>query len=171
VLARQRGCGSNRFGFGASMACLGVLASTVVAAQGTTSNPDQAVAAVAGRETSSPEQSAEKHLRERVTAYWKARMTMNLQSCLPFYEKAFRSRYTPDSFARDFRRLNRFAPEFLGVDSIAFDESGARATVRTRLRTKVPGVGDQEIVASVEEVWLLEDGEWWKAAEPLLPQV
>lgn len=125
----------------------------------------------AGPKQAGAASSVEQRVRDRISAYWKARMTMNLAACFPFYESAFRAKHTPESFARDFRRLNRFAPEFQGVEAVSFDAAGVRATVKVKLKTKVDALEGQELVAAVEEAWVLENGEWWKAAEPLLPQI
>jgi hypothetical protein len=114
--------------------------------------------------------AAEKQVRDRVTAYWKTRMTLNLHEYYAYYEPAFRAKYTPNTFARDFRRLNRFAPEFLGIESIAFDPSGKKATVKVKLRTRPDVLGGKEFEAAVDESWLLQDGTWWRAAEALLPE-
>ena len=94
---------------------------------------------------------------------------MNLQSVQPFYEPDFRAKYPPDVFARDFRRLNRFAPEFMGVEGVAVD--GKKAMVKVKLRTKPDVLQGQELVSVVEEVWLSVDGGWYRQAEPLLPNI
>jgi hypothetical protein len=113
----------------------------------------------------------EKALRDRVTEYWKIRATSNLHACYPFYEASFRSKYTPDQFATDFRRLNRFAPEFLGIDGVILDPSGAKATVKVKLRTRPDVLQGQELISSVEETWLVEDGIWNKAGELTFPNI
>ena len=112
---------------------------------------------------------AEKAVRARVEEYWKARSTMNLQNVQPFYEPDFRTKYSPDAFARDFRRLNRFAPEFLGIESVVVD--GKKATAKVKLRTKPDVLQGQELISVVEEVWLNLDGGWFRQAEALLPNI
>ena len=132
-----------------------------------------AVLLVAGASAwAAPDRSArEKALRDRVTAYWQARTRTDLHAAYPFYEPAFRAQYSEDAFARNFRRLNRFAPEFLGIEGVAIDEEGPRAVVRIKLRS-TPGVLDgQELLSVTEETWLLQDGTWWKQGEALLPNV
>jgi hypothetical protein len=114
---------------------------------------------------------AEQALRARVAEYWKVRETTNLQNAYPFYEPDFRKKFTADTFARDFRRLNRFAPEFVGVDALTLDPSGTHAQVKVKLRTKPDVLGGQELISVTEESWVLADGEWWKAAEPMLPSL
>jgi hypothetical protein len=112
----------------------------------------------------------EAKLKARVTEYWKQRMTLDLTRIFPFYEKSFRSSMTPEKFAADFRRLNRFAPEFLGIDEVRFD-TPAKATLRVKLRTKPSVLDGQELVTSTEEVWVLEDGQWFKASESMMPNI
>jgi hypothetical protein len=119
----------------------------------------------------SPASPAEKAIRERVEQYWKARATMNLQSVHSFYEPEFRTKYTADAFARDFRRLNRFAPEFQGVEAVTVDASGKTATVKVKLRTTPDILQGQELISVVEEVWLNVDGGWFKQSESLLPNI
>jgi hypothetical protein len=112
---------------------------------------------------------AEKAVAQRVTEYWKARATMNLQAVYPFYEPDFRSKFTAEVFARDFRRLNRFAPEFMGVEGVAID--GKKATVKVKLKTKPDVLMGQELVSVVDEVWLEQAGTWYRAAEAMLPNI
>lgn len=116
-----------------------------------------------------PASEAEKAVRARVEEYWKVRATMNLQNLQPFYEPAFRTKYAPDVFARDFRRLNRFAPEFMGVEGVGID--GNKATVKVKLRTKPDVLQGQELISVVEEVWLNVDGGWFRQSEALLPNI
>lgn len=111
----------------------------------------------------------EKAVAQRVTEYWKARATMNLQAVYPFYEPDFRAKFTAEAFARDFRRLNRFAPEFMGVEGVAID--GKKATVKVKLKTKPDVLMGQELVSVVDEVWLDQQGTWYRAAEAMLPNI
>lgn len=127
-----------------------------------------ASAAVAGAAPAAPSE-AEKVVAQRVTEYWKARATMNLQAVYPFYEPDFRSKFSAEVFARDFRRLNRFAPEFMGVEGIAID--GKKATVKVKLKTKPDVLMGQELVSVVDEVWLDQEGTWYRAAEATLPNI
>lgn len=110
----------------------------------------------------------EAKVKARATEYWKQRMTLDLGSILPFYESSFRSSLTPQKFAVDFQRLNRFKPEFLGIDGVRLD-SPTKATIKVKLRTKVQALDGAELVSSTEEVWVLEKGQWYKAAEPMVP--
>jgi hypothetical protein len=112
----------------------------------------------------------EAKLEARVTEYWKMRMTQDLSTVLPFYEKSFRSSQSPERFAADFRRLKRFEPEFLGIDGVRF-ETAAKATLHIKLRTKPSVLDGAELVTSTAETWVLEDGEWYKAAESMLPAI
>ena len=128
-----------------------------------------AASATAAQAAKPAANGADQAVRQRVEEYWKARSTMNLQSVQPFYEPDFRAKYSPDVFARDFRRLNRFAPEFIGVEGVAVD--GKKAMVKVKLRTRPDVLQGQELVSVVEEVWLSVDGGWYRQAEPLLPNI
>ena len=112
----------------------------------------------------------EAKLKARVNEYWKQRMTLDLATILPFYEKSFRDSTTKEKFAADFRRLNRFAPQFLGIDGVRFD-TPAKATLKVKLRTTPSVLDGQELVTSTDEVWVLEDGQWYKAAESMMPNI
>lgn len=120
---------------------------------------------------SKTETAAEQALRNRVTEYWATRRAANLHASYPFYEAAFRTKYTADQFARDFRRLNRFAPELVGIESITVDPSGNKAVVRVKLRAKVDVLDGRELDSVIAEDWLLEEGNWVRAGEPLLPNI
>jgi hypothetical protein len=141
-----------------SRSARGVVAALLVAAAAT----------VAPAAPAAPSE-AEKAVSLRVTEYWKARATMNLQAVYPFYESDFRAKYSADVFARDFRRLNRFAPEFQGIEKVAVE--GQKATVKVKLKTKPDVLMGQELVSVVDEVWVSQDGSWYRAAEALLPNI
>jgi hypothetical protein len=132
--------------------------------------PSPAVADAATPASGKPAEQ-EKAVRERASAYWGQRAATNLHACYPFYEASFRSKYTADQFAVEFRRLNRFAPEFMGIDGVTIDPSGAKATVKVKLRTHPDVLQGQELVSSVEDVWLLENGVWNKAGELTFPNI
>jgi len=116
-------------------------------------------------------EATEKGLRERVSAYWTTRQSLNLHECYRYYERAFRETYTADSFAKNFRRLNRFAPEFVGVEAVAIQESGKKATVKVKLRTEPDVLEGQEFITVHEETWIWEEGDWWKGSEPVMPSL
>lgn len=146
------------------------------AAQATKAKPKPAAAATSApaKAPAPPSVPAdpveEAKLKARVTEYWKQRMTLDLEAIFPFYEQGFRSSMTKERFSADFRRLNRFAPEFLGIDAVRFD-TPAKATLKVKLRTKPSVLDGQELVTSTDEVWVLEDGQWFKAAESMLPNI
>jgi hypothetical protein len=157
---------------GASLALVSPLA-----AQATKDKPTPTPAAKPAAGAATPAAPAvaadpaqEAKLRARVGEYWKQRMTLNLASILPYYETSFRTSMTPDKFSVDFRRLNRFNPEFLGVDAVRFD-SPTKATIKVKLRTKPSVLDGAELVTSTEESWVLENGQWYKAAESMLPNI
>jgi hypothetical protein len=128
-----------------------------------------AVTATAAQAGKPAADGADKAVRQRVEEYWKARSTMNLGAVQPFYEPEFRAKYAPEAFARDFRRLNRFAPEFLGIEGVNVD--GKKAVVKVKLRTRPDVLQGQELISTVEEVWLNVDGNWFRQAEALLPNI
>ena len=146
------------------------------AAQATKAKPKPAAAATSApaKAPAPPSVPAdpvqEAKLKARVTEYWKQRMTLDLESIFPYYEKGFRTSMTKERFSADFRRLNRFAPEFLGIDAVRFD-TPAKATLKVKLRTKPSVLDGQELVTSTDEVWVLEDGQWFKAAESMMPNI
>ena len=148
-----------------------------VAAQAPKEKPKAPAApkpAVAAPRTPAPsvavDPAQEAKLRARVSEYWKQRMTLNLGSILPYYESSFRSSLTPEKFAVDFRRLNRFNPEFLGIDGVRFD-SPTKATIKIKLRTKPSVLDGAELVTSTDESWVLENGQWYHATESMVPNI
>jgi hypothetical protein len=146
--------------------------------------PSQAVPALLSRDQAKPQppsekasdkgapplsEAADKALRGRITAYWRARMKSDLLTAFTFYEPQFRRQYTPQEFLLKFQRLVRFKPEFLGIDRIRYEPGGSKATADIRLRTRPDVVGGQEIVSVTEENWMLLSGTWCRKAEALLP--
>jgi hypothetical protein len=107
---------------------------------------------------------------ERTTTYWQARTRQDLYGAYPFYEVGFRSTYQPEIFVKTFQRLNRFGPVFDGIDRIEVDAGGTRAKVFVKLRATSP-VDQAALTTTVEDVWILVDGAWWRQAEAMTPTI
>lgn len=114
-------------------------------------------------------QAADKALRGRVTAYWRARQKSDLLTAFTYYEPKFRQQYTPQEFLLKFQRLTRFKPVFLGIDRIRYEPGGTKATAFVRLSTRPDVVAGQEIVSVTEENWMLLSGTWCRQSEPVMP--
>ena len=134
-------------------------------------NPKPAPPATNSDAPSAPplSEAADKALRQRVTAYWRARTKSDLLTAFTFYEPPFRRQYTPQEFLLKFQRLVRFKPEFLGIDRIRYETGGETASAFVRLRTYPDVLVNQELVSVTEENWLLVSGTWCKKGESLLP--
>jgi hypothetical protein len=132
--------------------------------------PKPAPAAQKSPEESAPiNDAADKALRGRVTAYWRARTKSDLLTAFTFYEPKFRSQYTPQEFLLKFQRLVRFKPVFVAIDRIRYEAGGSKAVAFIRLRTRPDVIPGQELESVTEETWMLLSGTWYRQAEPLLP--
>jgi hypothetical protein len=58
----------------------------------------------------------------------------------------------------------------MGIDGVRFD-SPTKATIKVKLRTKPSVLDGAELVTSTEESWVLENGQWFKAAESMIPNI
>ena len=152
----------------------------VTVQNGLPGQPGQALPALLSRDQAKPQppsekagaegapplsEAADKALRGRIAAYWRARAKSDLLTAFTFYEPQFRRQYTPQEFLLKFQRLVRFKPEFLGVDRIRYEPGGSKAAASIRLRTRPDVVGGQEIVSVTEENWMLLSGTWCKKGE------
>jgi len=155
---------------GASLALAGPLAAQAAKEQPKPAAAKPAAVAAKAAAPVAADSAEEAKVRARVTEYWKQRMSLNLATILPYYETSFRTAMTPEKFAVDFRRLNRFNPEFLGVDGVKLESPG-KATVKVKLRTKPSVLDGAELVTSTDEFWVLENGQWYKAAESMIPNI
>jgi hypothetical protein len=107
----------------------------------------------------------------RATAYWDARTRQDLYAAYPFYEAGFRSTYEPEEFVKTFQRLNRFSPQIVRLERIEVDASGTRAKVFVTLRSKAPVLEGEELTSTIEDIWMLVDGTWWRQAEAMTPAI
>jgi hypothetical protein len=106
-----------------------------------------------------PEQTVEK----RATEYWQARMTGK-------YEKAYELS-TPAY--RKLRTLEQFRQQFGGgvsvasaeVVSVACEEQKCTARMKIGAKPALVGVKLGTIPMYLDEIWLLEDGQWWHYQE------
>jgi hypothetical protein len=113
--------------------------------------------------------AVETAVRDRVTAYWAERSRSNLLGAYPFYDPAFRAKYSADQFLDTFQRLLRFRPKFQGIERVDFEADGRAARVAVRLRTRPEVLLGEELDSITDETWRLADGVWCKEGEALLP--
>ena len=106
---------------------------------------------------STPEQA----VRQRAEQYWKARMANQNGAAYAMLTPAYRKLKTEAQYAQDFG----VASAVKGVNVIDVTCTSAErciANVRLSTRPMVPGVEVGTVATHIQDVWLLEGGQWWR---------
>lgn len=119
-----------------------------------------ALAGCAAFTPSTPEQTVQK----RATEYWQARITGKFEKAYAFSTPAYRQLKTVDQF-----RL-QFGPgvSVQGAEVVNVVCESQKCTARVKLNAQpvlvVAKLGT--IPVYIDDIWLLEDGQWWHYQEP-----
>lgn len=103
----------------------------------------------------------EQAVRQRAEQYWKARMANQNGAAYAMLTPAYRKLKTEAQYAQEFG----VASAVKSVDVIEVTCTSAErciANVRLNTRPMVPGVEVGTVATHVNDVWLLEGGQWWR---------
>lgn len=137
----------------ATLRYVGLAASAALLAGCFASNPAAAPA--------SPEQQ----VRERATAYWQARIKSEAPEAYGLLAPAYRALRSEQDFIKQF-----------GSGISAKDVQVAKVTCETpdrcianigmTVKPTLPGLNLPEVISYLDEVWVLEQGQWWRFQAP-----
>jgi hypothetical protein len=107
-------------------------------------------------------QTPEKLVEKRATQYWKARIEGRIDSAYALISPAYRAVRSTDQYKARFGKGSVKATEVVGVTC-----EPQKCSVKMKLVAGValPMIDLRELVTHVDEVWLLEDGNWWRYEE------
>jgi hypothetical protein len=107
-------------------------------------------------------QTPEAAVEKRVEQYWSARIQGRLDGAYALINPAYRSVRSVDQYRAQFGSGSVKTAEVVNVTC-----APQRCTVKMKLVAGValPMINLRELVTHVDEVWLLEDGSWWRHEE------
>ena len=99
-------------------------------------------------------------VKQRAEAYWKARAAGQVDKAYELTSPSYRKVRTFDQFKMQFGN----GASIKGVSVIKVDCEAEKCTVRTKVEAApaLMGVSVGTIATHLDEIWLLEDGQWWR---------
>jgi hypothetical protein len=102
----------------------------------------------------------EKQVAERSAAYWSARSKNDFAAAYAFATPAYRKLHTVEKFRMQFGA--GVAIRRGEAVKVQCEEQKCSARVKLSTTPVLPGVNLGTIDTYLDEVWLLEDGQWWR---------
>ena len=99
-------------------------------------------------------------VKQRAEAYWKARAAGQVDKAYELTSPSYRKVRTFDQFKMQFGN----GASIKGVSVIKVDCEAEKCTVRTKVEAApaLMGVSVGTIATHLDEIWLLEDSQWWR---------
>ena len=99
-------------------------------------------------------------VKQRAEAYWKARAAGQVDKAYELTSPSYRKVHTFDQFKMQFGN----GASIKGVSVVKVDCEAEKCTVRTKVEAApaLMGVSVGTIATHSDEIWLLEDGQWWR---------
>ena len=99
-------------------------------------------------------------VKQRAEAYWKARAAGQVDKAYALTAPSYRKVRTLDQFKMQFGNT----ASIKGVSVVKVDCEVEKCTVRTKVEAApaLMGVSVGTIATHLDEIWLLEDGQWWR---------
>lgn len=99
-------------------------------------------------------------VKQRAEAYWKARAAGQVDKAYELTSPSYRKVHTFDQFKMQFGN----GASIKGVSVIKVDCEAEKCTVRTKVEAApaLMGISVGTIATHLDEIWLLEDGQWWR---------
>ena len=99
-------------------------------------------------------------VKQRAEAYWKARAAGQVDKAYELTSPSYRKVHTFDQFKMQFGN----GASIKGVSVVKVDCEAEKCTVRTKVEAApaLMGVSVGTIATHLDEIWLLEDGHWWR---------
>ena len=99
-------------------------------------------------------------VKQRAEAYWKARAAGQVDKAYELTSPSYRKVHTFDQFKMQFGN----GASIKGVSVVKVDCEAEKCTVRTKVEAApaLMGVSVGTIATHLDEIWLLEDGQWWR---------
>ena len=127
-----------------------------------------ALVALLGSGQTAPESSPSESLKQRVTAFWEARLQGDEVSAYQYEIYAHTGAMTVTQYVQ--ARSPTLKYMAYTIDTIQEQENEAQVTVKLQYRLDVPGMVDLPMAMPIKEHWVrLDDGQWYRNLKPKNP--
>ena len=119
-----------------------------------------AVVAVLGSGQTAPESQPSESLKQRVTAFWEARLKGDEATAYQYEAYA----YTGEMTATQYIQARSPALKYMAytIDTIQEQENEAQVTVKLQYQMTVPGMVDLPLATAIKERWVRFDNTWYR---------
>ena len=124
-----------------------------------------AVAALLGSGQTAPAPPSAESLRQRVTAFWEARIQGDEVTAYQYEAYAYTGALTATQYVQ--ARSPTLKYMAYSIDTIQQQQNQAQVTVKMHYRLDVPGMVDLPMAMAIQERWdRLDDGQWYRNLKP-----
>ncbi len=124
-----------------------------------------AVVAALGAGQTVAEPPPAESLKQRVTAFWEARIQGDEVTAYQYEAYAYTGALTATQYVQ--ARSPTLKYMSYTIDNIQEQENQAQVTVRMQYRLDVPGMVDLPMAMAIQERWdRLDDGQWYRNLKP-----
>ena len=128
-----------------------------------------AVVAVLGSSQTAPESPPAETLKQRVTAFWEARIKGDEVSAYQYESYAYTGEMTVTQYVQARSPMLKYMA--YTIDTIQEQEQEAQVTVKVQSRMDIPGMVDVPLAMPIQEQWVrLDDGQWYRNLKPKKPR-
>ena len=127
-----------------------------------------ALVAVLGSSQTAPGPQPAESLKQRVTAFWEARIKGDEVSAYQYEIYAHTGALTVTQYVQARSPMLKYMA--YTIDTIQEQEQEAQVTVNVQSRMDIPSMVEVPLVAIVRETWVrLDDGQWYRNLQPEKP--
>ncbi len=119
-----------------------------------------AVVAVLGSSQTAPESQPSESLKQRVAAFWEARLKGDELTAYQYEAYA----YTGEMTATQYIQSRSPALKYMAytIDTIEEQENQAQVTVKLQYQMSIPGMVDLPLSMAIKERWVRFDNKWYR---------
>ena len=114
------------------------------------------LAGCASMETGKPEEIVAK----RAQAFWNARAAGQTDKAYALTPPSYRKLHTLEQFQKNFG--NAFTIKDVTVVNVTCEAEKCTARAKIDVNPALAGIKISTIATHLDEIWLLEDGQWWR---------
>lgn len=119
-----------------------------------------AVVALLGSSQTAPESPSAASLKQRVTAFWEARLRGDEVTAYQYEAYA----YTGEMTVTQYVQARSPALKYMAytIDTIQEQENEAQVTVNVQYQMSIPGMVDLPLAMAIKERWVRFDNQWYR---------
>ena len=127
-----------------------------------------ALVAVLGSGQTAPERSPAESLKQRVTAFWEARIKGDDIAAYQYEIYAHTGEMTVTQYVQARSPMLKY--KAYTIDTIQEQEQEAQVTVNLQYQMTIPGMLDTPMTKPIKEQWVrLDDSQWYRNVKPIRP--